>query len=483
MTRGAGVSGEQTRSWGAVWGDFNRDRRPDLFVNRHWNDPWLYRKTTSIFRRVREEFVHLPGYRPGPDPDVVDRHGCAWGEANGDRRPDLYCGVGAGSGRLWGSNQLVMRKDGRFVDRGRRFRVEDRFGRARSVNWIDVEGDGDLDIFVANGLRKSYPNVLLRNVRGRFRRADAGLRRHKRSLSSSWADWDRDGDPDLLLLQGGVTGRGRWPAIAYENVGGRFRQIDLGPVTGRPWKSAAWGDYDGDGWPDLHLVRARRARVLRNLGGRFALVHDLPLRSGRTSAWIDIHNDADLDLFVVQGATGTPIEPGRNEPDFVLIQHEGGFRRVRDAAIRGPRTGNGDAVAVSDYDRDGKLDVLVTNGHNPSGWAGRTTLLRNRTRGGRWIAVDLKGGRWNPLGIGAEIEVTTGMGGYRRQITDGVTYRAQSEVAHVHLGIGRARRARVKITWPRGRTDCLVIRAGERRSIARGSRPCPDTDGGTEINR
>jgi hypothetical protein len=292
----------------------------------------------------------------------------------------------------------------------------------------------------------------------------AGLR----TISSSWADWDGDGDPDLLVLQ--YTA----PTVAYENRDGRFVQVRLKHVTDGAWHSASWADFNGDGRQDLHLVNESDSLILKRTKGAFNPAHRLDLKEGRSSAWIDVENDGDLDAFVVQGASGRyRSDDAFNFPDLLLVNKGGSFVRVRRPSFRGPKDGNGDGVIVADDNRDGRQDLFVTNGYYEyDQWTGRATLLRRRPLEGGWVALDLRGGPWNPWGIGAEVRVKTTTKIYRRQVTDGVTYRMQSEVGHVHLGIGSAPGAAVRIAWPTGQIDCVAPSAGETLIVRKGKDPC-----------
>jgi VCBS repeat protein len=125
------------------------------------------------------------------------------------------------------------------------------------------------------------------------------------------------------------------------------------------------------------------------------------LHEGRTSAWIDVNNDCDDDIFVVQGASGNfPTPASVNHRDFLVItrgRNRHRFDVVRDPTVRGPRFGNGDAVAIGDFDGDGRLDALVTNGSGPKQWTGPTALLLNRSSAKNWIKVRLEGRGRKPV--------------------------------------------------------------------------------------
>ncbi|MCA1709572.1 MAG: VCBS repeat-containing protein, partial [Actinobacteria bacterium] len=407
---------------------------------RHGGWPLFFVNRAGIYRRRWLDFMSPPGYDPIDGDVAVDRHSCAWGEATGDGGADLYCTVGANLGTSVGPNQLLIRTADGIRDIAGPYGVRDIYGRGRSVNWLDYDGDGDLDLYVGNWERSGHPSALFKNVRGGFRRESAGLEDRLRTISSSWADWDRDGDPDLLVMQYNA------PTIAYENRAGRFTRISIPRITSGNWHSATWGDFDGNGFPDVHLLNESRSLVLRNAGGRFVVEDSRVMIQGRASAWLDLENDGDLDLFVVKGADGVyATDAALNRADVLLIRRGNGFVKLRRASFRGPRTGNGDSVTVADHDRDGREDVFVTNGYYEyDQWRGKLQLFANRSVARSWVAIDLVGTRWNPWGIGARVHVDADTLHYWRELNDGVAFRSQSEVSHVHLGIGAALSASVR---------------------------------------
>ncbi|HEX2051519.1 MAG TPA: VCBS repeat-containing protein [Actinomycetota bacterium] len=446
VTADAGLDRTPARTWGAAWADFDSDGDPDLVAGRHFDPSPLY---VSAGGRLAP--------RPLPHGRGFDRHSCAWGEATGDGSPDLACVQGAEHGTGRGPNQLLTRRRGRLVDVAPELGVDDPLGRGRTVSWLDYDSDGDLDLFVGNELRAGAPNVLFRNDRGAFRRVDAGVSDELSTEAVAWADWDRDGDPDVLVLGGELRG-----ARLYENRGGRFVGGRLGAAPGA-WTSASWGDFDGDGWPDLHLVRPGRSLVLRNRRARLRPADDRRVRHAVTSAWLDADSDGDLDALVVRGA-----RTGANPPDVLLRRARGRFEPARTPALAGPRAGSGDAAAVADFDRDGRADVYVSNGWRHR--RGPAVLLSGRS--GTGIGVDLDGGRWNPLGIGAVVRVAAGGRIRRHAVTDGVAYRAQSEPGYVVAGLGDAPAARVAVTWPGGTRDCVRAAAGDVVVVSEGRHPC-----------
>lgn len=175
------------------------------------------------------------------------------------------------------------------------------------------------------------------------------------SLSNSWADFDGDGDLDLAVSI--KTGEIR----LYRNDRGIFINVGAAmglPLAGAEMRGLAWGDYDGDGWPDLYAgatsTSAANLLFRNDKGRRFIPVPDAgPVpggRSARQSSWVDFDNDGDLDLFAAN----------RNGPNALFRQDGGRFVRVpADQAGDDARPTVG--ACWFDYDRDGDLDLFLAN--------------------------------------------------------------------------------------------------------------------------
>lgn len=452
-----GIDLQPRHSWGSTWIDHDDDGDPDLLVDRHYLLPAMFEQADAGYREASwQETLAVPEF---------DRHACLWGDPNADARADLFCTQGAERGRGWGPNQLLVQNgDGGFRDMAKELGVDYPRGRARTANWVDYDGDGDFDLFVGTQRRDGFPNEMFRNNGGRFRRVAVGLSQELETEASAWADWDDDGDPDLLL-----TLKGR-KARAYENRRGRFVKVRLPRVTDREWLSASFGEFNRDRWPDLHLIDEQRSVVLVNRRGSFRVVHRMQTRQGRMGVWFDADNDSDQDLFVVQGAPGKGDNPDAvDSPDLLLIRRGTSFtKRVIEQS--GARDGNGDSAAVADHDRDGTLDLFVTNGYKRS--AGPFVLLENRTVGGAWAGLDLMGRRGNPLAMWVDLKVSVGPKVFWRRITDGFSFRSQSEVGYVHVGLGTQTSADVTVVWPWGGRDCVTLQAGVVTALTQGSAPC-----------
>jgi hypothetical protein len=224
---------------------------------------------------------------------------------------------------------------------------------------IDYDGDGLLDIFLTGGglytgadkkTIAGLPCKLYRNLGGNHFRdvtVEAGL--DKRAGGAPWfyshgtavADYDRDGWPDLL-----VTG---WGALAlFHNVpvdsahpqrGRRFEDATAAAGLDKDitWTtSAAFGDLDGDGWPDLY--------VCQYLNWSFA--NHLRCSDGTI-----------LDICPPKRFNGLPHKLYRNTGDgrFVDVSAAAGL------VAPGPDSSKGLGVLLVDLDGDGKPDIYVAN--------------------------------------------------------------------------------------------------------------------------
>lgn len=113
--------------------DFDADGDRDIVLSYHASAPYELLERVDGQRRYRR-VPNIPFGKP-------DRHSCAWGNANADPRPDLYCSLGGRRGQTTGkSNELwIQQPDGGFVQRAEEFGVADPLGRGRDVTFLDVD--------------------------------------------------------------------------------------------------------------------------------------------------------------------------------------------------------------------------------------------------------------------------------------------------------------------------------------------------------
>lgn len=339
----------------------------------------------------------------------------------------------------------------------------------------DIDGDGKLDLFLGNWLKK-YPQppavkdrLYKGNGDGTFTDVtDArGLAnqgpQNRPCYGALFADYDNDGDADLL-----VSNYGYEPNFLWMNDGtGNF--VDAGPVThlaqdnegaqsGNGFGVDA-GDINGDGWLDFYLATiahpryqpwSDRSRLMLNDAGAFgapAFVNETTQRGivwdegDIEPAFVDFDNDGDLDLMV--GAT----YPGHYHRLY-RMDGDGVYTDV--TALSGIRTGQGGNHAWADYDGDGDLDVLV-------GARSGLQLWRNdRAATGGRLRIDLAGTRSNRSAVGARIEVESCGRVQIREVRAGKGHFSSQGERTAHVGLGDdGAVTRVTVRWPGGGVDTV----------------------------
>lgn len=254
-------------------------------------------------------------------------------------------------------------------------------GASRSVNFIDYDNDGDLDLYVSNGKRFGQRSFLYQNNSGTFTRIfNTGPVNDSLPFDgSSWADFNNDGFLDFCT----VTWYDSVSVLYTNNGNGTFTFLGNSPVvTNRGFsETCSWGDYDEDGLIDLIITNSRasnsRNRMYKNLGsGNFvsidtgAVFNDAGLLS-RGANWVDIDNDGDIDLFIANESGAA---------DYMYKNNGGGyFTKVTGIP---PTTSGGISWSSSwgDYDNDGDLDLFVTNSENQKNFLFRNDGNFNFTR-------------------------------------------------------------------------------------------------------
>lgn len=232
----------------ASWADFNRDGNLDLFVANCGHNS-LFRNDFGTFTRMIGSVIEI---------DSSASYGASWSDFDGDGYPDLFVTSNDDNE----ANHLYSNDSGMAFTKVTGQKIVEDLGSAFGGSWGDYDNDGDMDLFVPN-LMQSPPsnNLLYRNDgEGTFTRVTTGVVATDSgcSYSSAWGDYDNDGDLDLFVTNG-MEGE-LWVNFLYENDGsGEFTRVKYGEVVLDQglWTGAAWGDYDQDGDLDLFVGNTR----------------------------------------------------------------------------------------------------------------------------------------------------------------------------------------------------------------------------------
>jgi tetratricopeptide (TPR) repeat protein len=411
---------------GVAVGDYDNDGRPDLFVTR-WRSYALYHNTGGRFEDVTEP-AGLGGDRDWPtsaafadfdgdgDLDLYVCHYLKWDSAHpkictdAKTRQNFYC-----TPRDFEAlpDHLFRNDGGRFVDVSDQAGITaiDKDGRGLGVLAADLDGDGKVDLFVANDMSANF----------------------------------------FLFNRGGLRFEDRAQAAGLAaNADGGY-QAGMG---------IACGDADGDGRLDLAVTNfyGESTTLFHNLGRGFfadrsaasgiAAVSKYLLGFG--ASFLDVDADGQLDLATANGHVndGRPFYPYAMPAQLLLGAGGGRFFDATEAASPAwtlPRVGRG--LASGDLDNDGRIDLVLVAQDGPLAY------LHNQVSGGHWLGLKLEGTANNRDAIGARVSVlATG----RTQVAQrfgGGSYASASDT-RLHFGLGKADRVEsVTVVWPSGRTD------------------------------
>jgi hypothetical protein len=435
VTERAGVRGEGY-SMGASVADFDNDGWADLYVTGV-NRNVLYRnRGDGTFADATEQAGVRATAAGG---NKLWSVGAAWLDYDNDGDLDLFvvnyldwsplnnkvCGtegkrLSCPPTDYRGLPNHLYRNDGagRFTDVSGATGIGAPVGKGMSVAVADADGDGFVDVFVANDQTR---NFLFRNVEGRSfveEGVEAGVAFTEdgvpvSGMGADFRDMNEDGRPDVVL-----TALSGYSFPLYLNSAERFFV------------------------PSSHT--AGLSFATRLMGG------------WGTGAY-DLDNDGRKDLFSANGHVSENIDfymhHRYRQPNAVFQGDASG--RFRDVTARaGPALQRARAhrgCAFGDLDGDGRVDVVV------SVIAEAAEVLRNVTEGaGHWLALRLEGKKSNRDGLGATVKLT-GEGGrvQYNHATTAVGYASSSD-KRIHFGLGADRTAReIEIRWPSGSLQVL----------------------------
>ena len=421
---GASASVAKPGATALAVGDVDGDGIDDLFISSSGGVTHLY--------RVQGGFVRDVGDRSG----ITLSNGAAFAtfaDYDNDGWLDLFAIGGDGRGHLYHN-----RGNGTFEDATAKAGIADVKGATKGV-FLDLDHDGDLDLLFVGG---AQPTAYRNNLDGAFADATAafGLSGVAGAVDVAYGDFDGDGRTDLVFVE--TSG-----AKLFHN-GGAQRFSD---VTAAAGLSAARGsvvaaaDYNNDGFVDLFIAGNGAEPTLWLNKGDGSFTRDPKsasvlgaIKSPEAASFLDFDNDGWLDLVVGAGSIGAS-----NTARLHLLRNDGtgtflDRSSLLPAAVRGA---GARALAASDIDDDGDLDLWVIDGN------GAPRLMRN-DGGNANLAVNVElkalrtgSGKNNTFGIGSRLNLRAGSIYQTRVATGRVT----------HFGLGPHLKADVlRIEWPNG---------------------------------
>lgn len=416
--------------------------------------------------------------------------GVAIGDCDNDGYRDIYI-------NNYGPNVLLRNNgQGTFTDVTQAAGVANGHQVGAGANFLDLDADGDLDLFVANYVDFTYdkhqtarfngypayvgpmnfkgtPNTLYRNNgAGSFTdiSVPSGIAAHAGTgMGTVCADYDNDGDTDIFVGND-VAGN----SIFENNGQGRFQEVGL--LTGLAYDLAGkaqgtmgvdCGDYNNDGLLDFYVTSYQRdlATLYRNLdSGIFEDVTRATGAGAQTYAFVtwgnslaDLDNDGDLDCFVACGHLHDNVAQFDRTTTYrarnILLENRAPERFVNVTDQAGPGMQaefSSRGAGFADLDNDGDLDAVIVNSRE------RPTILRNDTDNqNHWLGIRLQGKASNRDGIGAHVRIVAGELAQLAEVHSGRGYQSHFGL-RLHFGLGKYTRVdSIEVHWIGGGRDVL----------------------------
>ena len=414
--------------------------------------------------------------------------GVTVGDYDNDGDPDLYL-------NNHGPNVLYKNNgDGTFTNVTAEAGVANGNVVGAGAAFLDIEADGDLDLYVANYLEFDYdthvermvggipsypsprdftavPDTLFRNNgNGTFSdiSRESGVAAHAGTgMGMVCADYDKDGDTDIFVLNDVAEN------FFFQNDGtGHFEEVGL--INGTAYNASGdengsmgvdCGDYDNDGLLDFVMTSYQNESpvLYRNVGD--GLLEDVTALTGAGAGcvphvnwgtgFVDFDNDGDRDIFIANGHTEDNIDlrdrstAYRAQNVVLMNTGDGNFIDVSNRAGDGllpVRASRG--AAFDDLDNDGRIDAVILNSRE------EPTILRNESQNqNHWIQIRTHGVHANRDGVGARVAVVAGDLVQIAEVHGGRGYQSYWG-SRLHFGLGgRDRVDRIEVRWLGGGED------------------------------
>ncbi|MCD6543039.1 MAG: VCBS repeat-containing protein, partial [Flavobacteriaceae bacterium] len=377
--------------YGVVVADFDQDGLPDIFTCGLFESNHLY------INQGNNQFIDkssLKGLIKNKGESDLHLGACA-GDLDNDGDLDLYITS------LNGKNKIFQNMGKRgFIDYSSISRgIGETHDRTNTSIFGDVDNDGDLDIFITN--EYSTNRLYLNNGVGIFKEITktAGLTTNNGGMGCSFGDIDGDGDLDLfvsnwskknLLYKNLLVETGK---LSFENI------TNKSGVEGNDFDKSngvVFNDIDNDGDLDLLVTNRKTSNMLYINNGKGVFIDQTVPLIGKDSlksygvVIADFNGDLQKDIYISNVGSNTFYLNNQNK--FELQTGKYGVK------IDGYSTGS----AVGDFDNDGDLDIYVAN------YIGEgSVLLTNKLNNNKFVKIQIIGIKNNRSGIGAKLSIYT----------------------------------------------------------------------------
>lgn len=426
------------------WVDVNGDGYIDCFIS---NGPQAGQNNMLYINDTNGNFTAVTN-----DPIVMDgmpSDGATFADIDNDSDLDAFVV------NWYNKNNLAYINDGT----GTFTKVVDgiwvnHLGYSETASFGDYNNDGLVDLYVTNS-EGNKKNFLYKNLGSHMMESivegslvtDAGS-----SRNVSWTDIDNDGDPDLFV----TNENGEKDHLYRNDGGGLFTKLTEPLITVDQFStmSGSWGDIDNDGDLDVFLANDGSKNQLFRNEGNFVFSRILTTAISNataksfSSAFADIDNDGDLDLFVTNA-----FQNGvRLKNKLFVNDGTGDFTEVTDDVVVMDQ-GWSYGCAFGDYDNDGFQDLAVATTR-----FGNTDeadyLYHNNGNENHWLMISLEGKTTNRSAIGTKVRVKAVVNGVAiwqmREISAQSAYCSQNDM-RAHFGLGLAEKVdSITIEWPSG---------------------------------
>jgi hypothetical protein len=415
VTKEAGV-GDLGYGMGMTIGDFDNNGYPDIYISNHGKNSLYKNNGNGTFSNVTD--------KAGVGGEACSV-GAVWLDYNNDSYIDLYVGNyikfdpeygyfyapdGFPGPMAYDAQADVLYKnngDGTFSDVTEEMGVKNADGRAMGVGAADYDGDGFIDIFVANDHQINY---MYKNENGKA-----------------------------------FTDKGIMSGVAFNQSGEATISM-----------SVDFADYNNDGLLDLFVSDDTYCSLYKNQGNGVFTDMSYPsgiaVASGQHVGWsssfIDYDNDGDVDIFKTNGelkhlyGQEDQLFENQNGEHFKDVSIERGSYFQEELVGRG--------ACFGDYDNDGDLDGYIVNLHDHG-----VLIRNNQGNNNNWVLLKLVGTESNRDGLGATVKVYAGSLMQTAQKRSTTGYLSQND-PRLHFGLGQNTTIdKIEIQWPSGKLQLI----------------------------